>query len=118
MDRGAKKFATLLQQEAPKLPENTPKYRKQRGSFLPEKGKEKKERRDSGAAGAGRPAADCGAVVCVLHDASGGKSADFAAVGGTFVYAADRSYTDPHAVADGRDAAFGHAKSVAQPEAH
>jgi len=41
MDRGAKKFATLLQQEAPKLPENTPKYRKQRGSFLPEKGKEK-----------------------------------------------------------------------------
>jgi hypothetical protein len=41
MDRGAKKFATLLQQEALKLPENTPKYRKQRGSFLPEKGKEK-----------------------------------------------------------------------------
>jgi hypothetical protein len=38
---GRKKFATLLQQEAPKLPENTPKNRKQRGSFLPEKGKEK-----------------------------------------------------------------------------
>ena len=30
-----------MQQEAPRLPENTPKYRKRRVSFLPGKGKEK-----------------------------------------------------------------------------
>lgn len=35
------KFATLLQQEGRKTPENTPNYGKSKGPKLPEKGKEK-----------------------------------------------------------------------------